>query len=238
MKKLLFLSIFFIELALTAQSSLYTREINIADDYELSKATELLMSDNKRIYDKETKAYRNKTSLELENEFLEAKQKVIQNQGKNQHIFVCVSSENGSIKGILYCKYGHRRQSDMVEILKVKVDKDQSWTASINFWSKDNSNDVMLSMIQYAENFYRKLSMKSIIKISFNKNESNYLDQGYRLITKEESNKILFLSEAMGDIVGAACGSVIIHVLTFGLCDAGQLFTKTVDNLCIYYKEL
>lgn len=240
MKKQLFLSIFAVSSIIAIQADYYTREINIADDYEVSQAAQLLIGDNKRVYDTETKAYRDKTENELQKDFLTAKIQVIESQGQNQHIFVCLSNKDGRLTGILYCKYGHRRKSDsdMVEILQMKSYKDQSWINSINFWSTDNSNDVILSMMQYAEHFYKKLSMKSIIKIFFNKDEKIYLNQGYRILTKEEANKVLLLSEVVGTIMGSFLVGILVPIVTFGFCNADKVVTDSLNSLCIYYKEL
>lgn len=228
MKKILYGFLFVFSSIFSTQNQFYTREINVSDDYEVSQAAKLLISEKKRIYDSETKKYRDMTKVEIENELLKAKLEVIQNQGKNQHILVCVSFTDGKLKGMLYCKYGHRT-SDMVEFVKYKFFDDSIWTS---FWSTSFNKEVMLSMAQYAENFYRNLSMKSLVVYTHNESVREFFTaQEYRHLSKEDANAMYWTTSE--HLCSFGVGLILLPFTILYLAA-----TKDNNNSYVYYKEL
>jgi site-specific recombinase XerD len=228
MNKIVYSFMFVFGSIFSTQSQFYTREINVFNFYEVSQAAKFLIEENTRVYDPKTKSYRDKTKDEIKKELSDAEQQVMLNQGKNQHIFVCVSSTDGYIKGILHCQYGHR-QSGMVEFMKYEFFNDFSWTS---FCSNSFNKDVMLSMTQYAENFYRNLSMKSVVALKYNQIEREFFaSQKYSHLSKEDANKMYWTaSEHLGWF---AAGCILFPLALFYLA-----LTQNNNDSYVYYKEL
>jgi hypothetical protein len=209
----------------TAQAGYYTREINLTDDAEVTKVAQELFYREHQVTDQQTGLTRAMTSAEREQELSRAKDELLEKANNNSNIFVSVLAKDKQIYGILYCKYGHRN-AGMVECMRSKV-YNQS---GVKRYISNNFITVMQSMTQYAEAFYKGMSMKSIVIHAMSKdNASFYTGYGYRLLNEQEANDLYYTTaENVAFLLGLPLLIAFFPIyMLYKACDWG-----------IYYKEL
>ena len=220
-----FFIILFLGTGFMVKAGYYTREINLADDAEVTKAAQELFYREHQITDQQTGLNRDMTLTEREQELRRAKDELLQQAKSNGNVLVCVSRKDSQIYGILYCKHGHR-VAGMVECMRSKVYNE----ASVRRYISNNFTAVMQSMTQYAEAFYKGMSMTSIVVHCMSKdNASFYTGHGYRLLSEEEANDLYYTTaENVAFLFGLPVLIALFPIyMLYKACDWG-----------IYYKEL
>jgi hypothetical protein len=220
-----FFVVLFLGTVFTVKAGYYTREINLNDDTEITKVAQILFYKEYQVTDRQTGLNRDMTFQEREQELDRAKTEVQQKVQDKSNMFVCISTKDKQIYGIVYYQYEHRK-AGMVECMRSKVCPQ----GGVKRYVSNNFTPVMQSMTQYAEAFYKGMSMKSIAIHCVSKNEASfYTGQEYRLLNQEEANDLYYTAaDNLAFLLGLPLLIVFfpIYVL-YKACDWG-----------IYYKEL
>lgn len=183
-----FFIVIFLGMSFVVKAEYYTRELNLGNDFEVTQVAQLLFYKERKVRDFQTGVERPMSYEECQLELDRAKQEVRQNALNNKKIFICLSTKNSEIYGILCCEVG-RRKLGMVEYTRSRVNKNNDW----KFWKEDTFNIVMLSMTNYAETFYTALSMKSIAVHVISKDDASfYTKHGYRILNNEEADELYY----------------------------------------------
>lgn len=220
-----FFIVLFLGTVFTAKAGYYTREINLADDAEVIKAAQELFYREHQVTDRQTGLARDMNCIEREQELFRAKDELLQKAKNNGNIFVCVSRKNKQVYGILYCKHGHRA-AGMVECISSRV---YNQVGAKRYISNDFTA-VMQTMVEYAEAFYKGMSMKNVTVHSMSKEDASfYTGHGYRLLNEQEANDLYYTT---ADNVAFLLGLPLLIAFfpfyaLYKACDWG-----------IYYKEL
>jgi hypothetical protein len=143
------------------------------------------------------KEYRPMTEQEKTTELARAKAEVLRFVGNNNKIFVCSSVKDNMIYGLMCAEHGIK-QIDLVEVIQVYVNPE----ACVN------SHDVMCSMIQFTESFYKKLSMSGIAIHLCSQDYSFYVQNGYVQLSREE-----MISRKLASHSKFVCTSAILAAL-------------------------
>ncbi len=220
-----FFVVLFLGTVFSVKAGYYTREINLNDDTEVTQVAQELFYREAQVTDKHTGLKRDMTFAEREQELHRAKAELLQKAKSNGNVFVSVLTKDKQIYGILYCKYGHRHPG-MVECMRSKVYNENG----IKRYIRNNFTAVMQSMTEYAEIFYKNMSMKSIAVHSISKdNASFYTGYGYRLLNEEEANHLYYTTaDNIAFLLGLPLLIAFFPIyMLYKACDWG-----------IYYKEL
>lgn len=220
-----FFVVLFLGTVFTVKAGYYTREINLSNDAEVAKVAQELFYRETQVTDQQTDLKRDMTLQEREQELHRAKAELLQKVKSDGNIFVCVLKKDKEVYGILYCKHGHRN-AGLVECMQSKVYNENG----IKRYVSNNFTIVMQSMTQYAEAFYKGMSMKSIAVHSMSKETASfYTGHGYRLLSEEEANDLYYTTaDNLAFLLGLPLLIVFLPIYAlYKACDWG-----------IYYKEL
>jgi hypothetical protein len=185
MKNKIFLAVCGVLFAGHAYSRAYSvREIDLKNKSEVTQAVSAFFFNEKTIKVGDGKPDREMTPKECAIELRRAEKELIKAVkdglvfSAKQKIFVCVSSVDNSICGLLLSSNGLRFKS-LVEYEKIKINNEADWT------------EIMSALIAYAEKKYVTLGWKHIKVNAFSQEEySFYLNQGFLKLTHVERKKL------------------------------------------------
>jgi hypothetical protein len=129
----------------------------------------------RELYQESHDVYRSMNEQECAAEMARARSEVLNLYNQRKNIFVCISDRENMICGFLLAEHGNR-QADLAEYKKVYV------------YSAFNADSyfVMHSMTQFAEKFYKDLSMNGIAIDLASQDSSFYTENGYVLLSRGE----------------------------------------------------
>lgn len=183
-----FFVVLFLGFSCMIKAEYYTREINLDNDSEVTQVAQLLFYRQHAVRDSQTGVERPMSYEECQLELIRAKKEVKQNVVGNKKIFVCLSTHNGQVYGVLCCQSCYRK-AGMVEYIRSKVLKNND----CKILPKDTFEIVMLSMTSYAETFYKALSMSSIAVHVMSKDDASfYTKYEYRALNPEEADELYY----------------------------------------------